>query len=254
MTKMLKSRDTSAALLLGAALILSACDSGTSTAAPKMDAAAAGGAAKPAAATDWTATVVATPEGGFRMGNPDAKVKLVEFASFTCAHCRDFHLEASGPLKNNYVKSGNVSYEYRPFLLNVYDFAAVLTAKCEGPGQFFVWMNELYSNFDAWVLPFSKLTAADIEPLKNLPPDQQVKGLALAGGMQDFVKPRGMPRAKFEQCLSDPKAMERLTATQQAAVDTYQISGTPTFLLNGKKLTDAPNWAALQPKLDAALR
>jgi len=253
MSKILKFQSPgSLALLALSALALAACDSGTSNAAPKADAKT--GSMKAAPAADWTTTVVATPEGGFRMGNPDASVKIVEFASFTCSHCRDFHLEGAEPLKNTYVKGGKVSYEYRPFLLNIYDFAAVLVAKCEGPAQFFTWANELYSNHDAWVTPFTKLTEADIAPLKSLPADQQIKGLAVAGGMHDFVKPRGMPRAKFEQCLADPKAMERLTASQKAAVDTYQIAGTPTFLLNGKKLEIAPNWAALQPKLDEALR
>ncbi len=237
--------------MASATLALAACDSGTSNAAaPKAGTAAP----KAGVSQDWTATVIATPEGGFRMGNPDAKVKIVEFASFTCSHCRDFHLEAADSLKNSYVKGGQVSYEYRPFLLNIYDFAAVLVAKCEGPSQFFTWANELYSNHDAWVMPFTKLTEADIAPLKSLAPDQQIKGLAMAGGMHDFVKPRGMPKAKFEQCLSDQAAMEKLTASQQAAVDSYQIQGTPTFLLNGKKLEIAPNWTALQPKIDEALR
>ena len=262
MTNMLKSHTPASLAMMGlAALALSACDSGTSSAAAP-NAASPGGASPKVSNTraslppaqDWTATVVATPEGGFRMGNPDAEVKIVEFASFTCSHCRDFHLEAAEKLKGTYVKGGDVSYEYRPFLLNIYDAAAVMIAKCEGPSQFFTWANQLYTNHDAWVTPFTKLTEADIAPLKSLPADQQIKGLALAGGMHEFVKPRGMPKAKFEQCLSDPKAMERITASQQAAVDTYKIQGTPTFLLNGKKLEIAPNWAALQPEIDKALR
>jgi protein-disulfide isomerase len=241
MSKMLK-----VTLLFAATLGLAACDSGTSTAAP----AAKSGAAKPAAATDWTKTVVQTPEGGYRMGNPDAKVKLVEFASLTCSHCRDFHKE-SGTLKSNYIKSGQVSLEYRPFMLNIYDFAATKLAICEGPERFFTWTNELYTNSEAWITPFTKLTEADINPLRNLPPGEQIKGLAMAGKLNEFAKARGLPGAKFEACMSDA-SFEALTKRQQAAVDTYQVTGTPTFLLNGKKI-EGTTWAQIEPQIKSAL-
>jgi protein-disulfide isomerase len=242
MSKMLK-----ASLLFAATLALAACDSGTSTAAP----AAKTGAGKAAATTDWTQTVVQTPEGGFRMGNPDAKVKLVEFASFTCSHCRDFHKE-SAALKSSYVKSGQVSLEYRPFMLNIYDFAATKLAMCEGPGRFFTWTDQLFTNNEAWVTPFTKLTDADINPLRSLPPGEQVKGLAMAGELNEFAKARGLPGAKFEACMSDQAVFEQLTKRQQAATDTYQIAGTPTFLLNGKKV-EGTTWAVIEPKIKDAL-
>lgn len=241
MSKMLK-----ASLLFAATLGLVACDSGTSTAAP----AAKSGAGK-AAQSDWTKTVVQTPEGGYRMGNPDAKVKLVEFASFTCSHCRDFHKE-SGALKSTYVKSGQVSLEYRPFMLNIYDFAATKLAICEGPDRFYTWAGELFGNADAWITPFTKLSEADINPLRSLPPAEQIKGLAQAGKLNEFAKARGLPGAKFDACMSDAASFEALTKRQQAAVDTYQVQGTPTFLLNGKKI-EGTTWAAIEPQIKSAL-
>ncbi|WP_199554686.1 DsbA family protein [Sandaracinobacteroides hominis] len=246
MTNMLK-----VSLLLAATLAVAACDSGTSTAAPAGKAADA--AKSSPAARDWTQTVVETPEGGYRMGNPDAKVKVVEFASFTCSHCRDFHKEAETTFKPTYVKTGQVSYEYRPFMLNVYDFAAVKLATCEGPSRFFTWANELYTHSDAWITPFTKLTEADVAPLRALPPGEQIKGLATAGQLHEFAKTRGLPRAKFDGCMSDQKTLDTLTARQQAAVDKFQVQGTPTFLLNGKKLEGVANWATLEPKLKEAL-
>lgn len=242
MSKMLK-----VSLLFAAALTVVACDSGTSTAAP----AAKGSAAKPAAAADWTKTVVQTPEGGFRMGNPDAKVKLVEFASLTCSHCRDFHKD-SAALKSNFIKSGQVSLEYRPFMLNIYDFAATKLAICEGPDRFFTWVDQLYTNSDTWITPFAKLTEADINPLRNLPPAEQIKGLAQAGKLNEFAKARGLPGAKFDACMADAASFEALTKRQQAAVDTYQVQGTPTFLLNGKKI-EGTTWAQIEPQIKSAL-
>ena len=67
---------------------------------------ASGSASAPAPATrDWTQTVVATEAGGFRMGNPDAPVKLLEFASFTCSQSQRFHLEGADALKSGLVRS-----------------------------------------------------------------------------------------------------------------------------------------------------
>jgi protein-disulfide isomerase len=243
MSKMLK-----ASLFLAAALTVSACDSGTSTAAPGAKTGTAAPAAK-----DWTQTVVETPEGGFRMGNPDAKVKIVEFASLTCSHCRDFHKEAQTSFKPNYVKTGQVSYEFRPFMLNIYDFAATKLAMCEGPDRFFTWANELYMNAETWMEPFTKLTDADIAPLRNLAPGDQIKGLAHAGKLNEFARTKGLPGAKFDACMADQAMFDALGKRQQAAMDTYQVQGTPTFLLNGKKLDGVANWAALEPKIKDAL-
>jgi protein-disulfide isomerase len=240
------------AALLTAAFAMAACDSGAPTAASQTKPGAAP-AGKAAATADWTQTVVQTPEGGFRMGNPDAPVKIVEFASFTCSHCRDFHKDAEAKLKPEFVKTGQVSYEYRPFMLNIYDFAATKLATCEGPSRFFTWTNELFTNADAWIEPFTKLTEADINPLRSLPPGEQIKGLAAAGKLNEFARARGLPGAKFDACMTDQAQFEALTKRQEAAVNSFQIAGTPTFLLNGKKLDGVSNWATLEPKIREAL-
>jgi protein-disulfide isomerase len=187
------------------------------------------------------------------MGNPDAPVKLVEYASFTCSHCQRFHLEGADPLKTGLVKAGKVSYEYRPFLLNAIDIAAAMVAVCGGPEQFFSWADQLYRNHDSWVTPFTKLSDTDLKSLSSLPQDQQVKRLAELGGFDAFVRVRGMPRAKFDQCLADGEALKQLMATQQAAVEKSQVNATPTLFLNGKKLDGVTTWEALRPRLEAAL-
>lgn len=247
MTKILKFT-----LLFAASLAISACDSGKSSAGAS-DTKPAATADKTAAAKDWTATVVETPEGGFRMGNPDAKVKLVEFASFTCSHCKDFHADAVAHLKPEYVAKGLVSYEYRPFMLNIFDFAAATVAMCQGPERFFDWSNELYTNHDAWIEPFTKLDQNDVKPLANLPLGKQVIGFAKLGKLNGFAAQRGLPGAKFDECVGNETAIEALAKRQQTAIDTYQIAGTPTFLLNGKKVEGVTAWKDLQPKIDAAL-
>src|SRR5574338_12031 len=71
---------------------------------------------KPPQGGDWSQVVNPTSQGGFLMGNPDAKVKLVEYGSLTCPHCREFDEAAVTPLINDYVKSGQVSYEFRNYV------------------------------------------------------------------------------------------------------------------------------------------
>lgn len=253
MARMMMTRNI--ALLLAAGIVVAGCDSGGGAAANGK--AAGGTAAVPvktagATATDWTRTVVATPEGGFRMGNPDARVKLVEYASYTCGACKNFHTESSAPLKANYVKSGQVSMEYRPFMLNIYDFAAVLLATCEGPAKAVVWTDELYGSHDAWVKKFGELDEAAIAPLRNLPPDQQIRGLAEAGKLHEFARARGMTKATFDKCLADQPALERKMKAQEVAQAKYKIQGTPTFLLNGEKI-EGSGWAQIEPQIKAKL-
>ncbi|WP_448579926.1 thioredoxin domain-containing protein [Thermaurantiacus sp.] len=224
-------------------------------AAPKGTAAAPTAASTPrATARDWSQTVVATEAGGFRMGNPDAPVKLLEFASFTCSHCQRFHLEGAEALKSGLVKAGKVSYEYRPFLLNPIDLAAALIAVCNGPEQFFSWADQLYRNHDSWLTPFTKLSDADLKSLNALPQDQQVKRLAELGGFDSFVRPRGMPRARFDACLSNADATRKILDAQRVAIEQYQVMSTPTLVLNGKKLDGISTWSDLRPKVEAALR
>ncbi|MFQ3596538.1 MAG: thioredoxin domain-containing protein [Sphingomonadaceae bacterium] len=241
----------SLALLAGVAL--ASCGE-TKAPADAPAGAAAGGNGGATAATDWSQAVVATPEGGFRMGNPDAPVKLIEYASFTCGVCQRFHLEGAEALKSGLVRAGRVSYEYRPFLLNAIDVAAAMVATCRGPDQFFTWADQLYRNHDTWVQPFTKISDADLKPLGNLPQDQQVRRLAVLGGFDAFVRPRGMARAEFETCMADSERMKRLMDTQETAMQKMQVTATPTFFLNGRKVEGATSWDALRPRIEQALR
>lgn len=105
--------------------------------------------AKPAAraatrTTDWTHVVAATPAGGFMLGNPRAKIRLVEYGSLTCPHCRAFDAEGVPLLVNRYVKSGQVSWEFRNYVRDPVDLTAALIARCNGPRGFFPLARALY--------------------------------------------------------------------------------------------------------------
>lgn len=205
------------------------------------------------AGKDWTEVVTATPEGGFRMGNPDAKVKLVEFASLTCPHCKDFHEASSAIIKNKYVASGNVSYEFRNFVLNGPDYAATMLARCQGPGPFFGLLNAFFMDQASWIEPFTKLSPEQSKTLGALPQDQQMAALATAGGLDGYVRMRGIPKAKFDACLADAAALKAVADLRTQATEKYKLTGTPGFVINEVTQEGVYDWATLEPKLIAAL-
>ena len=89
--------------------------------------------------------------------------------------------------------------------------------------------------------------------LAALPPEQQITAFAVNGGLDGFMRTRGMTRARFDQCTSDKAGIAKLNAIRDDANKNYALTGTPTFVINGKTLADTANWAKLKPALDAAL-
>lgn len=245
------------ALTLALIIGLAACADASRTEATGADTGkgrTAAPAAQPAApAQDWTKRVEATPEGGFRMGNPDAPVKIIEFASLTCPACRAFHMSGLDPLRQQFIASGKVSYELRNFVLNGADLAATLLARCQGASGFFPLANAFFTEQPRWLEPFARLTPEEQRRLQALPPDRQMTGFADAGQLDAFVRLRGLPRARYEACLSDQQAIAQLERTQREAVERYRVRGTPTFVLDGETLEGVIDWAALEPRIRAKL-
>jgi protein-disulfide isomerase len=204
-------------------------------------------ARRAAAQVDWSRTVVATPEGGFRMGNPNARVKLVEYGSLTCGHCAAFAREGVGPLVGTYVKSGKVSYEYRNYILNGLDVAASLVARCGGAARFFPVADKLYATQPQWMGRVSALTAAQKAQLNALPENQRLGRLAETVGLTGLAAQHGIVLAQARRCLADPAALERLGKMSEAA-SAQGVGGTPTFFLNGANI-GTQNWATLEPIL-----
>src|SRR3954453_4105360 len=157
----------------------------------------------PPAGGDWTMVVNATPAGGFMMGNPNAKVKLVEFGSLTCPHCREFDEKGVPVLMNRYVKSGQVSWEFRNFVRDAFDLTASLIARCNGPKTFFPMMRAIYKDQPVWVGNIQHAPQSQLEALQNLPPNQQFVEMAKVAKLQDWAAARGVPQAKSNQCLAN---------------------------------------------------
>ena len=203
-----------------------------------------------AATSDWSRMVVATPQGGFRMGNPSAPVKLVEYGSLTCGHCAAFAREGMATLVGKYVKSGKVSYEYRNFILNGLDVAASLVARCGGPSRFFPVADTLYATQPQWMGRLSALTQAQKDELNALPEGQRLARLAQVVGLTGTAAQHGITAAQANRCLADKAALDRL-GTMAEEADAQGVQGTPTFFFNGSNI-GTHTWATLEPILREA--
>jgi protein-disulfide isomerase len=203
---------------------------------------------------DWTQVVNATPEGGFVMGNPNAKVKLIEFGSLTCPHCREFDEKGVPQLINNYVKTGQVSWEFRNYVRDAFDLTASLIARCNGANSFFPLTRAFYKDQETWVAKIQETPQNQLEQLQSLPPDRQFVELAKVAGFPDWAAMRGVPTAKSAQCLKDENAVNQLVQMASDATTAYpEFPGTPTFIINGKMAEKTATWELLEPQLKTAL-
>lgn len=204
------------------------------------------------AGQSWTEVVERTPEGGFRMGNPDAAIKLVEYGSRSCPACAAFSAQSAEPLKNNYVASGKVSFEYRDFVRSGVDVAASLIGQCGGPAPFFSLLEAMMADQENALGRLTALPESFYSGMEGMTPGQQAARMAEAGGYIQFAQARGLPEPQVRQCLADAGAAEALTKGTQSAVEQYNIPGTPTFLLNGQVVPNATSWPQIEQALRAA--
>ena len=203
---------------------------------------------------DWSTVTTATPEGGMLMGNPAAKVKLIEYGSLTCPHCREFDETGVKPLVDNYVKKGLVSWEFRNFVRDPYDITATLVARCGGPSSFFGLMRSLYADQENWVGKLQAIDPAKIQAMQTMTPQAQFAAIADAAGFPAFAALRGVPRAKTAACLADVNAPTKLVQVNSDVVAQYpNFSGTPNFIINGKLDEKLAGWPSVEAKLREAL-
>ena len=246
-------RKTLALVAIGMALTLTGCgkkdaDSGnTANAAP-------GAAQAPYSGQDWSQTVVRTAEGGFRMGKADAPIKLVEYASMTCPHCRDFTKEGSATLKEKYVRTGKISWEFRNFVMNALDVTAAMGARCQGPDTFFPFVDQLFASQTDWMGKYNSVDERELQRIGTLPQDQQFFTVAEVTGLNDFFKSHGVPADRVKACLSDKAALEELVKMRDHGVNDLKVDGTPSFFIDGEKQEGVYDWPGLEAKLRERVR
>lgn len=203
------------------------------------------------AGTSWAETTAKSEQGGFVMGNPAAPVKLVEYGALSCSHCAEFAEKSSGPLRA-LIEKGTVSYEFRPFLLNALDVPAFLLARCNGPAPSFALTEQMFAAQPQWLGEAQTIAPQEQAAWPTTPPEQLAPQLAQRIGLDSFAQQRGVGAQKAQQCLTDKAAIDELANITQAGGREFEITGTPTFIINGQVIRDANTWEGLEPMLREA--
>lgn len=231
-------------------LALAACDSTTEEGPIQGDPIAP--IAAPAGQS-WVETAAETPEGGFVIGNPNAPLKLVEYASHTCSHCAAFSQEAAAEL-DEYVAKGTVSYELRNQIHDPIDLTIALLARCGSAQSFHPLANQAWQNFDS-IMTTVQANGAALQQAQQAPQAQRFQAIAQASGLLDFFAARGISRDQAMTCLADIDKAQRIADASQTQSEELDVTGTPTFFLNGR-LVEGTSWGPAQsnPGIEAALQ
>jgi protein-disulfide isomerase len=233
-------------------LALAACGGGSENASTPVTSSTPVAHVAPPAGKQWVDVVSKTPEGGFRQGNANAPIQLVEYGSRTCPTCGRFAAEGVEPLRAKYISTGKVSYEFRDFPLHgAPDLALALLNQCVGPDAFFPMLDQMFANQSNFVDKQLKLPEAFQQQLQGMAPPQAAAATADALGMVEFVKQRGLPEAKARQCLADPVTIKSIADVMADATTNRGVQGTPSFFINGKAV-DAAMWSQVETALQAA--
>jgi protein-disulfide isomerase len=233
-------------------LALAACGGGTENASAPVTSSTPVAAATPPAGRQWVDVVTKTPEGGFRQGNPNAAIQLVEYGSRTCPTCGRFAAEGVEPLRQKYISTGKVSYEFRDFPLHgAPDLALALLNQCVGTDAFFPVLDQMFANQAAFGEKLNALPEGFQQQLQTMTPPQAAAAMADAMGAIAFAKQSGVPEAKARQCLADQTTIKSIADVMADASNNRGVTGTPSFFINGKQI-DAAMWSQVETALQAA--
>lgn len=199
---------------------------------------------------NWGARIAVTPAGTHVIGNPAAKIQLVEYMSYTCSHCAEFETEAMPTLRLAFVASGKGSLEIRHFLLNPIDLTIAMLISCAPPARFLQLHRHFLTSQRDWLTNAQKATPA--QQARWNAGSQASRLRAIAGDLRfyELMERNRLDRPAADRCLAN-EALARKLAAQAADGRKLGIEGTPSFLLDGTLLAGTHNWATLKPQLDA---
>jgi protein-disulfide isomerase len=204
-------------------------------------------------APDWVKTVAQAPNGAYVMGNPKAKVRLVEYVSYSCSHCAHYVGEASEPIKRDYIAKGLVAVELRNAVRDQFDMTAALAARCGGAARFFGNSDLLFATQDEWLGKAQAFMDAKGALLKKAKPIDGFKLILRGVGIDKILAKRGLTQTQLDACLANKAIVQPVLALNKLAWEVDKIDGTPSFQVNGTTLTGAGSWAIVEGSLKAAL-
>ena len=201
-------------------------------------------------AGNWNTSVVEA-DGAHRIGNPEAKVELIAFVSYTCPHCAQFTTEGEAPLQIGYIGTGKLQLEIQPMLRNSADLVATMLVACGEPSNFLRNHTLFMNKQDEWLERYTGGTAAQRERWESGSEPARRRAIASALGFYKLMASRGYERTEIDRCLASDDRARALAASSKAAAEKYHVHGTPSFVLDGITLAGTHDWKMLAPQLDA---
>ncbi|KUF10994.1 DsbA family protein [Pseudoponticoccus marisrubri] len=148
------------------------------------------------------------------LGDAEAPVEVIEYASFTCPHCATFHTEVFKDLKEDYVDTGKVSFTYREVYFDKYGMWASLIARCAGEDRFFGIVDLIYKGQSTW--------------------SRAGSDAAIADELRKIGRLAGMENDQIDACLTDGDKLQTLVAWYQQNATEHGIQSTPSFVIDGE--------------------
>lgn len=167
------------------------------------------------------------------LGDPDAPIELIEYASYTCPHCANFHGAVFEPLKKDYIDTGKVRFVYREVYFDKFGLWASMVARCSGEMRYFGVQKMLYDEQKDWIAG-GKDTMEIVENLRKI------------------GKRAGLTDENLDSCLNDGEMAEKLYTKFTKEVEEYKIDATPSLVIDGEKYSNM-SYADLKEILDAKL-
>lgn len=165
------------------------------------------------------------------MGNPKAKITVVEYASASCSHCAAFAIDVFPAFKAKYIDTGQVKYVFREVLTEPVQLAAAgfILARCTGKQNYFKTLDGVFH------------AQQEVYEAQNL-----------RTPLMKVAKSAGLTEAQFMACLTDKTALDSLNARVERIAKTGDFDSTPTFFINGQKLMGKHSLADLDAAIAAA--
>ena len=211
--------------------------------------------AKPAAtpAAVWSTKVTISPIGAHIVGNPAAKVRLVEYYSYTCSHCGHFAEIATAPLKTQYIDKGLIAVEYRNLIRDPFDLTAALLARCGTAGAFPGNHRAIFTAQSAWMGRIEKADEAQQARWFEGSVAERARRIAADTGLGALMRRRGYTAAQIDACLDSEVAQAEVIGMTNIGHTTDKVRGTPSFFINGAD-TGVHDWPSLKTRLDLAIK
>ena len=170
------------------------------------------------------------PLGDMSIGNENAPVTIIEYASMTCPHCANFHKTTYPELKKKYIDTGKVRFIFREFPLDQLAAAAFMLARCGGKERYFPLIETLFEQQNDWVVQ---------RPLAPL---------------QAISKQAGISEKAFNECLKNQQVLDGIEEVRQRASQKLNVQSTPTFFINGKLFRGSVTMADLDKEIGSYLK